>query len=1613
MTLLLLKYLRLFAQGKPTLLISSCLLFLGIAATSSLCHANAQAVNTHYPEHQSTTFQTGDTVHIVENIPSIKALAWDALFWTSLNLTPDIISYAALQIFIHRNPSRDIRALQASGIQPLLTSAKIARSAVKAYKFAKLGEFIWTQTTPAIRQLYRRKNCSRKTGELPVYIADKTLARAFAIKIRFGDQEGVSVAFHALKPVSGEIRSHLPPAWQQLFQQILKLPDSTLHVNIRTTEKHSEVCLSKNSGHHCDRLLSFPLPPQEEHPANWDMEMAGQWCSQSTLASPESGYSIFSTSVINAIANTLSSAPSLLPPQHPVGIVWQGNSAVLDSATGFDYQVGWSDSALNPASPGFVILASHEHLRLTPENLDYVFSNWKHWFDSYQKHWSGTPIQWLTTLLTNQITVKARRHIYSSSKELISGTSTHGTEQTPTSDSNNEITTSVSTPDSTDKPPSSTREILRYRDGQTSSTFVPEQEIILPSSPLITGHTDSAIDIPPDNPAPPYTNTDKANILTYRPDYSPWQTPEKSQILVARTIALHLGDDERDSGTYRSESEFDYLLSSHPGPKPTTLILHGVPTRLHELNFELILLLSIDKNQVLTSYKENAGTKANDDLDQYKTKRHPGLSSLAHKLYEMDLRRYPLLKPHSWGHIGEDGKPKPKTNPTKYYTPTLIENEVILRSYDTSNIKGIIITENTPLLLQNVFFEPLATILELKSKFEQTVGLKTLPVFFYNQRLGQIVGSLTLDHDQFKDLQTRISGLRNKHPCFGANAHQLPAFFESWPFDKYLELLESHAADQEIQFPDQLSEAVDHSLDKKFVKTIVSGKFDSTFFEWLIEHPAFLLAPRSIPFDTDRLAGTAESKLPLTPVQVIAFPLQVQLSTSPLGTYRERAKLADNVIDQAGISAAFSYRPITTVHLLGNPYAAFNWIAKRGCPISDSGTQYIKQAALILSGVVNQPDDQTQLFDQVIHPLFKELLTKGKINKQALNSLISNIEESLSHNLSIYITDGLKTGIFDSDITSNEYINIVLSQYEKPRASYDPDLTPHKIRQDYYILVLASHFYMATYGELSLQQKTMIAIFDECLFSLSPYKIDTCLKNIPAQVFYPAKKMILESSPRPDQEILVILKEAFKESYNRPKTMLEVSHSLSTVLSSKIALYNIASRPTDTSLFSIITAPWPEQSELKETVPTQQIPKGLSQDIELAKTYPLPLKHSMSDHLNRQLQQVINHYYQTPNPVDLHNIITGKRFYDRDTLWRQHHGVDHVVRTIVILEATIQLHKAFSQKYADLFNNHPDLERLLFLAVAYHDVVAETLDKELEESVASEILMQDLSGTDISPTTLKLVISALKNKNVDTLDPVPEGYTPDALASADEILIRRLIRIPDSADIARVKTVSDLISFTLPSELDEATLSDNYYSVKWMNLDPELLGNNDFMTEWFALMKTAVFWASQTGASPHTLNHPNPAELMPYTVSPSLETWTHEISLQRKLVISRSPHSLAYVRNILHDITRLFIAQEAGKTVVTLFQLRQITLPENWSTLDSFLHFTDKRREKLQPVIDTWTGKEFTPHHGTLTKKLLSDEGFDKLPPYLLLEKVKRQRGYDSDTKQPVYEDAWELSLKD
>ena len=84
-------------------------------------------------------------------------------------------------------------------------------------------------------------------------------------------------------------------------------------------------------------------------------------------------------------------------------------------------------------------------------------------------------------------------------------------------------------------------------------------------------------------------------------------------------------------------------------------------------------------------------------------------------------------------------------------------------------------------------------------------------------------------------------------------------------------------------------------------------------------------------------------------------------------------------------------------------------------------------------------------------------------------------------------------------------------------------------------------------------------------------------------------------------------------------------------------------------------------------------------------------------------QTVGQHYYQYHHPNSAQTLATNSVEY----VHRQHHGIDHALRTQMATEFLIEILPFYHQPFEQLLTTYPDLPELLKIAELYHDAVAE------------------------------------------------------------------------------------------------------------------------------------------------------------------------------------------------------------------------------------------------------------------------------------------------------------------
>ena len=158
------------------------------------------------------------------------------------------------------------------------------------------------------------------------------------------------------------------------------------------------------------------------------------------------------------------------------------------------------------------------------------------------------------------------------------------------------------------------------------------------------------------------------------------------------------------------------------------------------------------------------------------------------------------------------------------------------------------------------------------------------------------------------------------------------------------------------------------------------------------------------------------------------------------------------------------------------------------------------------------------------------------------------------------------------------------------------------------------------------------------------------------------------------------------------------------------------------------------------------------------------------------------HYYQSLHPARAKVILEGGNPGSRKV-----HGLDHALRTQLATEFLVEVLPHFHEPFDELLKSQHLLQELLPIAELYHDAVAEDEHKDVEELRAAELFQRDMKGLHRYPAVLvDLVARAMKNKNSNRMPSVKAPFTSDQQCSAEELLLRQVLRFGDIVDIVRV-----------------------------------------------------------------------------------------------------------------------------------------------------------------------------------------------------------------------------------
>ena len=349
-----------------------------------------------------------------------------------------------------------------------------------------------------------------------------------------------------------------------------------------------------------------------------------------------------------------------------------------------------------------------------------------------------------------------------------------------------------------------------------------------------------------------------------------------------------------------------------------------------------------------------------------------------------------------------------------------------------------------------------------------------------------------------------------------------------------------------------------------------------------------------------------------------------------------------------------------------------------------------------------------------------------------------------------------------------------------------------------------------------------------------------------------------------------------------------------------------------------------------------------------------PFAYSPAWNFDELCQNLLIHYYQKPPAQVLKKLLFD---HGDDIHFRRFHDQDHIIRTMLLADAAQTLFEGYPP-FDALLDQHPDFGELYILAELFHDIYAEVegLDagKSEEERIAAEAFLDIFTRNKrYNHETVAIVASALLNKNTRDMEEVSPPYTPDSQVSEQERLLRMLIRLPDTLDVVRVRTLAK----EFPAPLENSGNPQLFDSSR-IDLPEDLRQTPEFMRKLYSLLKAARDLASVSGGAPFA--DENPAGR--YHERYQLRGFDNNLR-RRKVQLAINP--IQSLREILSDNARRSIARRAGLPTCTAthkkndtsqpdcigwkagqkrkvkihneHDLREVRLPQNINTLELFL----------------------------------------------------------------------------
>lgn len=318
---------------------------------------------------------------------------------------------------------------------------------------------------------------------------------------------------------------------------------------------------------------------------------------------------------------------------------------------------------------------------------------------------------------------------------------------------------------------------------------------------------------------------------------------------------------------------------------------------------------------------------------------------------------------------------------------------------------------------------------------------------------------------------------------------------------------------------------------------------------------------------------------------------------------------------------------------------------------------------------------------------------------------------------------------------------------------------------------------------------------------------------------------------------------------------------------------------------------------------------------------PETLTLSNPQDLNQTTREILDYYYLSPG--DRQQVIDTLNSKDPDShLMRYHHGCDHVLRCMVIGDALMETFKKHEPAYKELFVRHPELEKLILIAILMHDITAEVGPKSLEEIKAAEAFEVLMKQHGFTAELVEKVASALRNKNTDTVETVAPPFMADNQQPEDVRLILRLLRLPDAIDITSVRKLPE--EFPDPPANKDLSLFD----FSMLDLGDYSTSNPPLVKEVKKIVVSAKHLACLTGA--HTAY-----DQTYWQEHGLLNPETHH-NIRRHWLASH-PTPLLAMESVLDDMVRLDIAKNAKISIKSDLQLKQVSLPDRLSNRDKLL----------------------------------------------------------------------------